>query len=125
VTPVCNQCEHVRLIDPHRTVCLCDVGAPDYVLTVTVDANGEQTLWLARKDLIGRPDADHGNENPPHEKLGRLPHTVRERIWGESLRCGRPRWDGQPCRQRVADPGAACSSHSGPGGGPAMWRRPQ
>jgi hypothetical protein len=104
-------CDHDRLIDPQHTMCLCDVGAPAYVVAVAVDANGEQTFWLARKDLIGCAGADHGNENPPHEKLGRLAQSIRERIWGDALRCGRPRYDGQPCRQRVAEPGQSCAAH--------------
>ena len=54
---VCDKCEYVRLIDWRRTTCLCDVGAPHYVATVTVDRNGNETFWLARKDLLGRPDA--------------------------------------------------------------------
>jgi hypothetical protein len=108
---VCDKCEYVRLIDWRQTTCLCDVGAPDYVATVTVDRNGNETFWLARKDLLGRPDADHGNENPPHEKLGRLPPLIRDRIWGDSLRCGRPTAAGKPCRTQVASPGEACYWH--------------
>ena len=82
-----SQRECGRLIDPDRTVCLCDVGAPDYLAAVTVDANGEDTFWLACKDLVERADADLGDENPPHEKLGRLPHTVRE--WEKVLQVRR------------------------------------
>jgi hypothetical protein len=43
-----------RLIDPARTVCLCDVGNPDYIATITVDRDGNETYWLAHKDLMSR-----------------------------------------------------------------------
>src|SRR5262245_13569110 len=114
---------HWRLVDPHRTACLCDVGAPGYIATVAVAPDGGESLWLADTELLDH-DADLGNPNQRHEKLGRLPQPIRDRIWGDALRCGRPRSNGQPCRQRVAEPGHACSDHSGPDGGPALWRRP-
>jgi len=101
-----------RFIDPRRTVCLCDVGGdPDYIATVTVAADGSETLWLAHEESIGRNDIDHGNENPSHEKLGRLPKAIRDRIWGEALLCGRLLRTGRPCRMRVAEPGGSCPQH--------------
>jgi hypothetical protein len=109
--PVCDKCEYVRLIGSRRSTCLCDVGATHYVATVTVDRDGNETFWLARKDLLGRPDADHGNENPPHERLGRLPQAIREKVWGDALLCGRPTATGRPCRQRVAEPSQSCGVH--------------
>jgi hypothetical protein len=98
------------LIDPDRTVCLCDVGDPDYIATVTVDIHGNDKYWLCHRDLLGDV-ADIGNSNPRHEQLGRLPQHVRDRIWGDRLKCGRPRGDGLPCRQRVTVPGRSCPHH--------------
>ena len=111
---MCDKSRTRRLVDWRRATCLCDVGAPDYVATVAVGVNGELTLWLVRKELLGQAGADHGNENPPHEKLGRLPQAVRDRIWGDSLRCGRPTSSGRPCRIRVANPGDPCGTHAKP-----------
>jgi hypothetical protein len=99
------------LVDPHRTVCLCDVGNRDYILTISVDADGNDKFWLCRKDLLGDQDADIGDPDPRHEQLGRLPQHVRDRIWGDRLKCGRPRGDGLPCRQRVTVPGRSCWVH--------------
>lgn len=92
-------------------MCLCDVGAPDYIVAVVIDANGDQTLWLARADLVGCDNVDHGDEQPAHEKLGRLPRAIRERIWGDELRCGRPRSNGKLCKHRVKEPGQSCGTH--------------
>jgi hypothetical protein len=101
-----------RLIDPERSVCLRDVGAPDFIAALTVGPDGTETFWIADRDLIGQ-NCDHGNPNPRHEKLGRLPQTVRDRIWGDSLRCRRFTAAGKPCGQRVAEPGTACGIHQG------------
>jgi hypothetical protein len=49
---------------------------------------------------------------PAHEKPGRLPRAIREKIWGaDAFRCGRPRYDGKPCRHQVAEPGQTCAAH--------------
>jgi hypothetical protein len=106
--------DHGRVIDPARTVCLCDAGDTDYVATVAVDHEGAETYWLAHKELLGCDDADCGDENQPHEKLGRLPAAVRDRIWGDALRCGRPTASGRPCRIRVTNAGDPCGTHAKP-----------
>jgi hypothetical protein len=105
--------DHGRIIDPDRTVCLCDVGDTEHLATVSVDPDGNETYWLAHRELLGEP-ADHGNENPYHEKPGRLPQVIRDRIWGDALRCGRPTCSGRPCRIRVASPGDPCGTHAKP-----------
>jgi hypothetical protein len=101
------------LIDHERSACLCGAGAPDYVAAVCVTPAGDDVLWLVSKVEL---DSEHpvcGEANQRHEKLGRLPLVVRERIWGDSLRCGRPNRRGQPCGHRVAEPGDACGQHRG------------
>jgi hypothetical protein len=106
--------EHGSLVDNERSACLWDVGAPDFVAAVCVTPDGEDVLWLVSKTEL---DAEHprcGRAEQPHEKLGRLPHTVRERIWGDSLRCGRPTAAGKPCRHRVKEPGQICDMHARP-----------
>ena len=99
------------LVDRGQAAYLYDAGLPDYFAAVCVTPDGETELWLVREDVLNEPDAAHGNADQTHEKLGPLPHEVRERIWGDSLRCGRPRCDGQPCRQRVKEPGQSCAVH--------------
>jgi hypothetical protein len=99
------------LVDGRRTVCLCDVGLPDYVAVTAVGIDGAAEFWLARMDLMNHPDATFGNANQPHEQLGRLPREVRDAIWGDRLRCGRPTAAGKPCRVRVAQPGDTCGQH--------------
>ncbi|BDB42840.1 MULTISPECIES: hypothetical protein [Mycobacterium] len=100
------------LIDYERSACLCDVGAPDYLAAVCVTNAGDEVLWLVSKTALAGGRAQHGDPSQPHEGLGRLPATMRERIWGDSLRCGRPTSAGQPCRQRVKEPGLACGLHT-------------
>lgn len=99
------------LVDPNRTACLCDVGAPGYALTVAVDHNGNETLWIIDNGQLGVDGTDHGNPNQPHEKPGELPQTIRERIRGDRARCGRPRADGKPCRAPAPEPGRGCYWH--------------
>lgn len=101
-----------KLIDDHRSACLGDVGAPDYLAAVCVTADGEDALWLVNRAELDSDRPAYGNPAQPHEKVGRLPGHVRERIWGDALRCGRPRYDGQPCRHRVKEPGDTCRAHS-------------
>ncbi|ORA13575.1 hypothetical protein [Mycobacterium asiaticum] len=100
------------LIDYERAVCLCDVGAPDYLAAVCVTGAGDEVLWLVSRTALVEEHAQCGNPSQLHERLGRLPASVRERIWGDSLRCGRPTSAGQPCRQRVKEPGQACGLHT-------------
>jgi hypothetical protein len=103
--------KHGSLIDDERSACLCDVGAPDYVAAVCVTPDGEDLLWLVSKTELDAEQPRCGKAAQPHEKLGRLPQTVRDRIWGDMLRCGRLRHNGQPCRRRVSTPGRACDAH--------------
>lgn len=101
------------LIDWKKSACLCGDGLPDYVAAECVNQDGTTSFWLVSKEHLDAEDAPAGNPNQSHEKLGRLPGLVRDRIWGDRLRCGRPRYDGQPCRQRVKEPGQPCGQHSG------------
>jgi hypothetical protein len=103
--------DRFSLLDRARSACLCDVGLPDYVAAVCVDVDGADRLWLVSETELEAEYARCGRADQPHEKLGRLPHAVRERIWGDTLRCGRPRSNGQPCRQRVKEPGQTCAAH--------------
>jgi len=73
------------VIDPERSACLCDVGAPDYVAAVCVTPDGDDVLWLVSKSDLDTEDPVYGDANQRHEKLGRLPQVVRERIWPGSL----------------------------------------
>jgi len=101
------------LIDYERSACLCDVGAPDYVAAVCVASGGEDVLWLVSKTEFEAEDPRCGNANQRHEQLGRLPATVRDRIW-PPIRCGRPTSSGLPCRIRVGEPGRPCGTHAKP-----------
>lgn len=101
-------------MDPVRSCCLCDVGADGFIAATAVGADGTEHLVLAARDSLGDETVVYNPDCPDvaHEGLGRLPRHIRERICGEDyLRCGRPRWDGQPCRQRVKEPGQSCSVH--------------
>jgi hypothetical protein len=102
------------LIDHDRAVCLCDVGAPDYLAAVCITSDGDDALWLVSKTELDAENPRCGNANQRHEKLGQLPVAVRERIWGDSLRCGRPTHAGRPCRIRVGTPGDPCGTHAKP-----------
>jgi hypothetical protein len=106
--------EHKALMDMERTAFLYDVGAPDHAATIAVDAAGNERLWVVDLEQLNDADADVGNANQRHERLGRLPQAVRDRIWGDSLRCGRPTCSGRPCRIRVANPGDPCGTHAKP-----------
>jgi hypothetical protein len=100
------------LIDPEQSACLCRAGAPGYAAVTAVDRNGVEQLWLVCEDMLDHPeDATGGDPDQAHEQVGRLPYAVRERIWGDQLRCGRPTVRGTPCRQRVQERGQACAAH--------------
>lgn len=108
------------MIDWERSTCLCDAGEPDYVAAVCVTDSGDDVLLLVHVPSLDSEHSQHGNPNQQHERLGPLPRRVYDRIWSahyddDGARCGRPRADGQPCRQRVSEPGAACCFHSDSG----------
>ena len=102
-------------IDYERSTCLCDVGAPDYLAAIAVADDGTYHLVLVLYDGIDDDDVryDARCRGVGHEKLGRLPRCVRERIGGNDLRCGRPTAAGRPCRHAVNEPGEACCFHRG------------
>lgn len=103
------------VVDWQRTACLCNNGAPDLVAAVCVTPTGGEALWLVSRTELDSDDPTHGSPNQPHERAGRLPRHIRERIWGDELRCGRTRYDGQPCRHRVKEPGQTCRAHAAVG----------
>lgn len=103
------------IVDPERSVCLCDVGAPGYILATTITTQGEVTLWLAVTELLGvSGSVTPGDTKPAHERLGPLPRPVRDAIWGDLLRCGHQTGRGKPCRHRVSTPGEVCGTHAKP-----------
>lgn len=102
--------QHHRLVDSVRAISL-DGG---FTAAVVVAADGSESLWVLKDETRHRFVVDgigYGNARPTHERTGRLPAHIRDRLWGDSLRCGRRRWDGQACRHRVAEPGGTCSAH--------------
>jgi hypothetical protein len=103
--------DNALFVDGRASNFLCDVGLPGYLAATAVNANGDPELWLAREDMIDAEVQEMGNPAQPHERLGRLPQAVRDRIWGDQLRCGHPRSNGKPCRARVAAPGGVCGVH--------------
>lgn len=103
--------DRLRLIDSNRAAGLRDVGLPGHSAAVAINPDGSESLWIIDDKQVGKEGANHGNTGPRHELNGRLPAYVRERIWGDSLLCGRRRPNGQACRQRVSDPGASCRRH--------------
>ncbi len=105
--------DKARWVDPGRSTCLCQFGLPGYTAGIAVGHDGEETLWLFREDVIGKPGVDHGSAYVRHEQVGRLPRDVRERIWDAAIRCGQLTAAGRPCRMKVAEPGQACSFHGG------------
>lgn len=101
------------IIDARRLACLCDVGAPNYSAAVCVTATGDEVLWLVSRSELDSEHPAHGDANQPHEKLGRLPAGIRERV-SPAPRCGRPTAAGRPCRMKVANHGEACDVHRKP-----------
>lgn len=104
-------------VDWDRAAFLCRAGAPDFVAAVCIHETGEETLWLVSLPVLdGEAQGLSGDaDSAKHEGLGRLPVHIRDRIWGDALRCGRPRSNGLPCRARVGEPGAACCVHADQG----------
>lgn len=102
-------------IDWDHAACLCDAGAPDYVAAVCVNADGQEVLWLVNMPVLEGHGCEvtHGSSSQAwHEGLGELPEFWRSRVLWAGPRCGRPRVDGQPCRQQVREAGLACCFHS-------------
>jgi hypothetical protein len=83
--------DDAELVDPHRTRCLCDVGAPDYLAATTVSADGTVHLLLARADAIGDESVTYSPtcSSVAHEQLGPLPPRWHSRAALAPLRCGR------------------------------------
>lgn len=103
------------LVDWHQTRCLCDVGQPDYLAVVAVDASGAAHLVLAEKSAINDDTTrvDTSCSAVAHEQPGKLPleHVRRITAACRAHRCGRTTSHGRPCRLRVTRPGAACEFH--------------
>lgn len=100
------------LIDHERSACLADVGAAGYLAAVCITPTGDDVLWLVCCKELHNERPAHGEPDQPHEKLGRLPGNVRDRVWGDAILCGHPRRNGLLCRHRVKEPGQACGFHS-------------
>lgn len=98
-------------VDHERTACLCGDGLPGFWAAVCVTATGDDVLWLVSVDELDTERPRHGDANQPHEKLGRLPAGIRDRIL-PAPRCGRPTHAGTPCRHRVKATGDACGLHA-------------
>jgi hypothetical protein len=107
--------QHGELVDPDRTVCLCDVGNPDYLAAVAIGPDGDQRLILAQRDAIGDPDVRYDPlcSGVAHEQVGKLPLATVRRITvsRRTHRCGRRTKSGAPCRAPVTGPGDACVWH--------------
>jgi hypothetical protein len=107
--------QHTNIIDEAQSGCLCAGGQQDYLAAVCIEPDGGTHLILALLDDTGavdpKPRYDPTCKSVKHEQTGRLPVAVRDRIWGDALRCGRPTWSGRPCRHRVKEPGDTCGEH--------------
>lgn len=103
------------LIDPDRSTCLCNVGAPGYRAVVAVDAQCDEHLILADVDRINDDTTvvDTGCAAAEHDQSGPLPLDVLRRITiaHRAPRCGRRTQAGKPCRIHVSRPGQACGLH--------------
>lgn len=102
------------LIDPQRSVCLCNEGAEGHRISVALNAAGDEhfvvILDAAVNDVSVRYDA--ACTAVAHEQLGPLPPLWKSRTWLSPLRCGRPtKTTGAGCRNIVATPGSACRRH--------------
>jgi hypothetical protein len=83
------------LIDPHRSACLCDQGAPDLIAATVVDCGGHIRLVLVRRDRLGDPTARYDPATPDavHEQLGPLPLDFARRLTIASRRLRRRELD--------------------------------
>jgi len=107
------------LIDWDRSVCLCDAGAPGYVVAVCVTRSGDDVLWIVNADELDADNPRTGNADQPHEQTGPLPLDYVRRLTiatrqghQRGHRCGRRTRSGTVCRSRVTDPGTACQWHT-------------
>lgn len=98
-----------KLLDPATRIDLDDVGLPGHELAESIDADGHRDYWLILTAGLDAAGTDHGATRPPrHEGTKSLPHDLRDLF---AHRCGRPRTDGQPCRQIVRHRDDACPWH--------------
>ncbi|MEZ7240782.1 hypothetical protein ACWEQV_12600 [Rhodococcus aetherivorans] len=95
------------LPDPDRTLLLGN----GWRASVCITPRGDASLWLVahHDDGIGCACLDCA----PHEHPSRpMPTRILAALDARTtLRCGRPRTDGQPCRTVVARRGATCRWH--------------
>jgi hypothetical protein len=70
------------VVDPRRSACLCDVGAPGYTAALVVGDDGTARLVLVRHDMIGDPTAryDGDCQAAAHEQCGPLPFEFARRL---------------------------------------------
>lgn len=89
--------EHDRLWYVADRVCL---GEPEHQHALTlVGPDGSHRWMLAEPDHWCRECPLP--EPPEHEKTGRLPAGLLQRVYAAPVRCGASRADGQPCRNVV------------------------
>ena len=98
----------VCIVDPARTAELWDVGAAGHSVSVVVDSDGTETLWILDRDAGNAlPDGD----TPRHERRYQLPPDISAAIWGVFL-CGTATSRTyHTCRNRVSVRGARCHHH--------------
>jgi hypothetical protein len=97
-------------VDPRQAVHLCAEGAPEYTAVAAVGRDGHtKTYWLWHGTDRGPA---YPGDPPAHEHVGPLPTHVQARVDRAARpRCGQPRADGQPCRNRVGQHGDDCPLH--------------
>lgn len=103
-------------IDSTRSACLCDAGAPDYLLGIAIGADGQEDFVLIHQSVVGDENHTYNRTTPeaPHEQIGPLPleYVRRITISRRTHRCGCPtKTTGRPCRTPVVRPGDACGWH--------------
>jgi hypothetical protein len=102
-----------QLLD--RAVCLCDVGAPQYLAATTIGNDGDTHFVLALADAIGDEETryDPSVRSASHEQTGPLPGGWRERIWAPPVEffCVGTNSKGMPCGLRVQRQGDRCVFH--------------
>ena len=74
--------DRMNLIDGTHSVCLCNVGAPDYYAALVIASDGTQHFALAKISAIGDEAVqyDASCATVAHEQLGALPLDVIRRI---------------------------------------------